>query len=156
MTTAALAEVVRHVGDDEVPWVDTGTGVDLKVIRVDLTTGTWAIRNRFRPGVRLQRHRHTGAVDGFTLSGRWRYLEYDFVATAGSYIHEPAGSVHTLHVPEDATEPADVFFVIEGALLNLREDGSVESYVDAEGIVAAYDALLEAQGLSRPRGVLVR
>ena len=85
------------------PWVDTGTGVDLKVLRIDRTHGTWVIRNRFQPGVQLQTHKHTGTVDGFTLTGRWHYLEYDFVSTAGSYIHEPANSVHTLTVPEDNT-----------------------------------------------------
>ena len=116
--------VVRHVGEDDAPWVDTGTGVDLKLVRVDLDLGTWVIRNRFRPGVQLQRHKHTGAVEGYTLTGRWNYLEYDFVSEAGSYIHEPAGSIHTLNVPEDNVEDTDVLFVIEGALLNLTPDGA--------------------------------
>jgi 2,4'-dihydroxyacetophenone dioxygenase len=147
--------VVRHVGDDAAPWVDTGIGIDLKVMRVDLDSGTWAIRNRFQPGVQIPKHRHTGPVDGYTLTGRWHYLEYDFMSTAGSYIHEPAGSVHTLNVPEDNTEPTDVLFVIEGALLNLTPDGQIESVTDAPSILEAYFALLDAAGMSRPTGLIV-
>jgi hypothetical protein len=117
--------------------------------------GTWVIRNRFRPGVQLQIHRHTGPVDGYTLAGRWHYLEYDFYSTAGSYIYEPANSVHTLDVPEDNTFDTDVLFVIEGALLNLDPDGKVESYTDGPGILEAYYALLEAEGKPRPNGLIV-
>ena len=155
----AIAEqelVVRHVGEDGAPWVDTGTGVELKLMRYDLARGTWVIRNRFAPGVQLQRHRHTGPVEGYTLAGRWHYLEYDFVSEAGSYIYEPANSVHTLHVPEDNTETTDVLFVIEGALLNLNEDDSVDNVFDGQGAVEVYFALLEAAGFSRPNGLIIR
>jgi 2,4'-dihydroxyacetophenone dioxygenase len=148
--------VVRHVGDDGAPWVDTGMGVELKLMRFDTSTGTWVIRNRFAPGVQLQRHRHTGPVEGFTLSGRWHYLEYDFVSTAGSYIYEPANSVHTLHVPEDNDGPTDVLFVIEGALLNLTEDDQVDTVFDGQGAVEAYFALLEAAGMARPNGLILK
>jgi 2,4'-dihydroxyacetophenone dioxygenase len=147
--------VVRHVGDEAAPWIDTGMGIELKVMRVDLDRGTWVIRNRFQPGVQLQRHKHTGPVEGYTLTGRWHYLEYDFVSTAGSYIYEPAGSVHTLHVPEDNTELTDVLFVIEGALLNLTPDDQVENVFDAESMLEVYFALAEAAGVPKPSGVLV-
>jgi len=155
MAITAPLDVVRHLGDDDAPWADTGTGVDLKLVRFDALKGTWVIRNRFSAGTRLQIHRHTGPVDGFTLAGRWHYLEYDFFSTAGSYIYEPANSVHTLDVPEDNTEATDVLFVIEGALLNLDPDGNVESYTDGPGIVAVYFALLEAAGVPRPNGLIV-
>ena len=146
---------VRHVADDGAPWVDTGVGVELKVMRVDLDRGIWVIRNRFQPGVQLQTHKHTGPVEGFTLSGRWHYLEYDFESTAGSYIYEPAGSVHTLHVPEDNTEATDVLFVIEGALLNLTPEGTVDNVFDGEAMLEVYVAMAEAAGMGRPTGILV-
>ena len=148
-------DVVRHVGNDDAPWVDTGYGVELKVVRFDAMAGTWVIQNRFHPGTRLQIHRHTGPVDGFTLAGRWHYLEYDFYSTAGSYIYEPANSVHTLDVPADNEGLTDVLFVIEGALLNLDPDGKVESFTDGPAILEAYYALLEAEGKPRPNGLIV-
>lgn len=172
MTLTSSLEIVRHVGDDAAPWVDTGTGVDMKVMRFDRSRGTWVTRNRFRPGVRLQTHRHTGPVDGFTLTGRWHYLEYDFYSVAGSYIYEPANSVHTLDVPEDNATvftngpkaetngsphaaDTDVLFIIEGALLNLDPDGKIESSTDGAAVVHAYYALLEAEGKPRPNGLIV-
>jgi len=63
--------------------------------------------------------------------------------------------VHTLHVPEDNTDDTDVCFIIEGALLNLAPDGSVESVSDGPGTLEAYYALLEAQGDPRPNGIIV-
>ena len=154
MTVAEQLEIVRHVGDDDLPWADATGGVELKVLRVCQDTGVWVVRNRFQPGVRLQPHRHTGGVHGFTLTGRWRYLEYDFVNTAGSFIREPAGSVHTLVVPEDNTEPTDALFIIEGANLNLDADGNVESVTDGMSTLRAYTMLCEMQGLPAPTGVL--
>lgn len=44
---------------------------------------------------------------------------------AGSYLYEPAGSVHTLHVPATNTESTEVSFAIRGANLNLDEQGNV-------------------------------
>src|SRR5258708_39808881 len=94
-TPANPAEAVRLVGEDDAPWADTGTGVLLKVVRFDSQHGTWVILNRFRPGVQLQTHRHTGSVDAFTSAGRGHYLEYDFYVTARSHLYEPANSAHT-------------------------------------------------------------
>ena len=154
MTTTAQSPLVNHVGDDELPWADTGIGIELKVLRVSVDTGVWVVRNRFQPGVQIPRHRHTGPVEGFTLTGRWHYLEYDFWSTAGSYIFEPAYSVHTLDVPADNTEATDILFVIEGVLLNLDDNDAVESVADGPNTLAAYYALLEAQGIAKPDGVL--
>jgi len=49
-----------------------------------------------KSGGMLGRHRHRGRVFGYTLEGSWRYLEYDWVARAGSYVQESPGAIHTL------------------------------------------------------------
>ncbi len=139
-----------HLGEDEIPWVDTGTGVELKLVQADIEAGLWIVRNRFVPGVVVQKHKHTGQVYGYTLTGAWKYAEYDYINRAGSFLYEPAGSEHTLTVPDDNTELTDVWFQIYGSNLNLDADGNVESITDAEGIYAAYMAMCEAQGLPRP------
>ena len=139
-----------HLGEEEIPWVDTGTGVELKLVQADVEAGLWIVRNRFAPGVVVQKHKHTGQVYGYTLTGAWMYAEYDYINRAGSFLYEPAGSVHTLTVPDDNTELTDVWFQIYGSNLNLDADGNVESITDAEGIYAAYMAMCEAQGLPRP------
>ena len=143
-----------HRGDDDLPWVDIGEGSLLKVLQVKEREGLWVIRNRFGAGYRVQTHKHTGPVYAFTTSGAWRYRESDFVNRAGSFLYEPAGSVHTLEVLDDNTELTDVFFAIWGANLNLDADGNVESITDAGGILQAYYLLCEASGLPKPDVVL--
>jgi quercetin dioxygenase-like cupin family protein len=153
MTMLELPTAI-HRGDDELPWVDIGGGSLLKVLQVKEREGLWVIRNRFQPGYDVQTHKHTGPVYAFTTSGAWRYKESDFTNTAGSFLYEPAGSVHTLTVPADNTEPTEVFFAIWGANLNLDADGNVESIIDAGGILQAYSLMCEAEGLPKPAVVL--
>ena len=136
-----------HRADDDLPWVDIGEGSLLKVLQIKEREGLWVIRNRFMPGYKVQTHKHTGPVYALTSSGAWRYQESDFVNTAGSFLYEPAGSVHTLTCVEADTQ---VWFHMYGANLNLDPDGNVESITDGAGTLAAYYLLCEAQGFPRP------
>jgi hypothetical protein len=81
------------------------------------------------------------------MSGAWKYREYDYVNRAGSFLFEPAGSVHTLECIEDDTQ---VWFQMYGVNLNLAPDGSIDSVFDGPGALEAYYALCEAEGLPRP------
>jgi 2,4'-dihydroxyacetophenone dioxygenase len=150
-----LPPTACHVGSDDLPWAEAGPTIKLKVLQVRQEEALWVIRNQFAPGTEVQTHRHTGQVFGITLAGAWGYKESDFLNTAGSYLYEPAHSVHTLYTPEDATEVADVIFVMYGANLNLDADGNVESVTDGPGVLAAYHALLGAQGIAPPEGILL-
>ena len=147
MTTIETAPTAMHIGADELPFVDIGGGNKLKVLQVKEREGLWIIENIFMNGFAVQPHRHTGPVWGYTVSGAWKYKEYDYVNRAGSFLFEPAGSVHTLQCIEDDTH---VWFHIQGANLNLDGNGQVVSVDDGAGILAAYYALCEAQGLGRP------
>ena len=150
-----IAPTAEHIGEDELPWAQAGENVLLKVLHVSEREGIWVIRNRFGAGVEVQRHKHTGPVFGMTWSGAWGYKENDFMNAAGSYLYEPANSVHSLYTPDTATEETDVTFVIYGANLNLDEDGNVESVTDGPGVLAAYYQMLEAQGLPRPDKIIL-
>jgi quercetin dioxygenase-like cupin family protein len=148
--TATQIPLALHRGESELPFVDLGDGSTLQLLQIDVDAGLWVIRTRFQPGYLVQTHKHTGEVFAFTLSGSWKYVEYPEVNTAGSYLYEPAGSIHTLTVPAENTEPTDVWFAIYGANLNLDPDGNITSIVDAGGIRDAYFALCEMQGFDRP------
>jgi 2,4'-dihydroxyacetophenone dioxygenase len=150
-----LTPTAHHLGDDDLPWADAGPGIRLKVLQVRQEEALWVIRNQFGPGTEVQTHRHTGQVFGITLAGTWGYKESDFLNTAGSYLYEPAHSVHTLYTPDDAEGTADVIFVMYGANLNLDADGNVESVTDGPGVLAAYQALLKSQGVDVPEGILI-
>ena len=146
MTLTENAPTAVHIGADELPFVDIGDGNKLKVIQVKVNEGLWIVENIFQKGYVVQTHKHTGPVYAYTTSGAWKYKEYDYVNRAGSFLYEPAGSIHTLTVVEDDTR---VWFQMYGANLNL-DDGNVASVTDGAGTLAAYYALCEAQGLPRP------
>ena len=144
-----------HRGADDLPWISFGPDVESQVAHVKLREGLWVVRSRFRPGAVIQTHRHTGPVFGFTLSGAWHYLEYaDQVNRAGSYLYEPAGSTHTLAALPDSDGPADVWFAIYGANINLDADGNVESVVDGALMLSAYLAGCKRLGLPDPPVVI--
>ncbi len=147
-----------HRGQDELPFVDIGDGSTLQLLQVDLASGVWVVRNHFAPGITIPTHKHTGPVYAFTQTGRWFYLEYPGVVnTAGSYLYEPAGAVHTLHVPEDNEGVTDAWFTIHGANLNLDADGNVELVIDAHNILPFYREMCEQQhGVTDPPVIVIR
>jgi quercetin dioxygenase-like cupin family protein len=156
---AVIAEPLTiHRGEGDLPFVDIGDGSLLQLLQVDLANGVWVVRNRFAPGAQIQTHKHTGHVYAFTQSGSWHYLESpDEVNTAGSYLYEPAGSTHTLTVPESNTEVTDVWFTIHGANLNLGADGNVELVIDAHLILPLYQAMCaEQHGVEDPPVVVIQ
>jgi len=73
------------------------------------------------------------------------------VNRAGSFLYEPAGSIHTLVVPESNTEVTDVWFQIYGANLNLADDGSVDSVTDAASVLEFYRRRCAKAGLPAPK-----
>lgn len=140
-----------HRGENELPFVPYQEGVVFQLLQVSTETGLWVIRVRFQPGVTIQRHRHTGEVFAFTISGSWRYLEYPDTNVAGSYLYEPAGAIHTLHVPATNKGVTDVWFAIRGANLNLDAHGNVEAVIDATTALEIYRGQCRALGLAAPR-----
>ena len=146
ITSPQSTEAV-HRGADEMPWAEMGGGNKLKVLHVDEREGLWIVENIFMAGFAAQTHRHTGPVWGYTTSGAWKYKEYDYVNHAGSFLYEPAGSIHTLQCVEDNTH---VWFHMYGVNLNLRDDGSIESVTDGASALRGYLAMCESQGIGTP------
>jgi len=149
MTTIDIPRAL-HRAEDDLPFVDTGGGVHIQLLQVGVEQGLWVVRSRFEPGTTIPTHKHTGSVHAVTLAGSWKYLEYPEVNTPGSYLYEPAGSIHTLTVPSGVQGLTDVWFAIHGANLDLDADGNVTSVIDAGIVRDGYFALCEAAGLPRP------
>jgi 2,4'-dihydroxyacetophenone dioxygenase len=77
----------------------------------------------------VNRHYHPHQVFAYTISGKWGYLEHDWVATAGDWLYEPPGEAHTLVVYE-CHEPMKVTFNVTGPLIWLDENGEPEGNFD--------------------------
>jgi quercetin dioxygenase-like cupin family protein len=146
MDAFASAESI-HIGADDLPFVDIGEGAKLKVLQVKRGENLWIIENIFQAGYEVQTHRHSGPVFGYTTAGAWKYKEYDYVNRAGSFLYEPAGSVHTLQCIEDETQ---VWFQMYGANINLDEHGNVTSVVDASTTLQFYLEACKQAGYAEP------
>ncbi len=150
--SAALKPIptALHRGEKELPFVSYQEGMSFQLLQADVEGALWVVRVRAQPGVTIQRHKHTGEVFAYTIAGAWKYLEYPEVNTAGSYLYEPAGSVHTLHILKSNTGITDIWFAIRGANLNLDDKGNVEAVLDAGAVLEMYLARCREEGHNPP------
>ncbi len=124
-----------------------GPGISFKPLFVDPEANTWVVLAVFAPGASLPTHLHTGTVHGYTLKGRWYYAEYpDQMQGPGSYLYEPACSIHTFAIPEDATEDTHVLFFISGANVGFTDDGQFHSVLDAVTVQKLVEMWSQANG----------
>jgi 2,4'-dihydroxyacetophenone dioxygenase len=134
--TESLAYVYReygrsdiHIGpgDAESPYVTLLPGVLIRHLSFDVRRNAWTSIIWVQQGGMIGRHRHRGAVDGYVIEGSWKYLEYDWVATAGSFIHESPGVIHTLY----SESGMKTLFSLSGPL---------EFYDDGDNLLLVHDA----------------
>jgi 2,4'-dihydroxyacetophenone dioxygenase len=138
--------------NDRPPVSDAIPGLHVHPLFLDSENGVWVLYAKFDPGTRLPMHFHTGVVHFFTISGAWNYVEYpDDVQTAGSYLFEPGGSIHTFEVQADASEQATGFMVVSGCNVNFMPDGTFINIMDAGWIESVMHAACAAQGRQVPR-----
>ncbi|MCC7076373.1 MAG: 2,4'-dihydroxyacetophenone dioxygenase family protein [Acidimicrobiia bacterium] len=169
MTAIVETSDTSIVRDEDVPWATLTPGVEIKMFRVGRYDNTYQMLLCAQPGAQLPTHHHFGEVHAYTISGRWAYREYEWEATAGTYVYEEPRSAHTLFVPEDADEPALVFFTIAAGMLvfldtlpdemsRRAEEMGVEPgqtmIQDGVTLDGLYRAVLEAAGERYPDAVL--
>ena len=124
-------------------------GIHIRPLRLDPERGEWVFMAVAEPGCSLPLHYHTGTAQVWTIQGRWEYSEYpNEPQVAGSYLYEPAGSVHTFFCPKDNTEDTVVIAWIEGAQVCFNDDGSFHSLNDAVSIQYGLEMLAAMQGVA--------
>jgi hypothetical protein len=83
---------------ESLPWMPFAPYSDtifLKLIKVDPISGQWIALLKAPAGAELPMHHHAGTVMVWTMQGKWKYIEHDWIATPGSFVFETAGSRHT-------------------------------------------------------------
>ena len=144
-----ISEIVaRAEPEDERVWVPQGEQIWFRPLLLDTVTGVVANLLRVRRGGNLGRHIHNAPVYGYVIKGAWRYLEHDWVASAGMFVYEPPGEVHTL-VVDCASEANEMitFFVVHGGLTKIGDDGKPSGYENSFTKIALCDAHYRAAGL---------
>jgi quercetin dioxygenase-like cupin family protein len=138
MTTppdAAAQIVTQAIPDDDRVWVPQAPRVWFRPLMLNVVNGNWLNLLKVTKSGVLSRHRHPAPVHGYVIKGSWRYLEHDWVATAGMYVFEPPGETHTL-VVDEGIEEMITFFNISGAMIYVDEQNRQIGYEDVHTKIA--------------------
>src|SRR6266702_777646 len=80
------------------------------------------------------------------ISGKWGYLEHDWIATAGDWVYEAPGESHTL-IAYECDEPMRVTFNVTGPLIWLDENGEPNGTFDVFDYIALVRDYYEKNGI---------
>ena len=120
-------------------------GVHAQPLFLDPQQGIWVLRVTMDAGITLPTHFHTGQVHVWTTAGSWNYLEHaNEPQTAGCYLYEPGGSIHTFHTKEGT----EFTTMVIGSNVNFDQDGNFLNIMDAGWIEEMINRLAKEQGLS--------
>jgi quercetin dioxygenase-like cupin family protein len=143
--------VQTAVIDDEqlprVPFAPYSNDVYLKYFKLDPIRGEMIVLMKVPAGIELPRHHHSGTVIVYTIEGRWKYKEHDWIAGPGSVVFETAASSHT---PQAVSKEGSVqvLNIIVGDLVFQTEDGQVLAIENWRTGLQRYLAFCEQAGIT--------
>ncbi|SAL05759.1 cupin [Caballeronia calidae] len=110
------------INDDDIPWVPFTPYSDkvfIKYFKLDPIRGETITLLKAPASGKMPMHQHTGTVIVYTLQGRWKYREHDWIASKGSVVYEVAGSSHT---PQALPDEDNIITlnIVQGDLLFLN------------------------------------
>jgi 2,4'-dihydroxyacetophenone dioxygenase len=139
-----------HIGDapadDDRLYVPFSDTVFSRPLWISPTTNRWCDILMSSSAGLVNRHYHPHEVFAYTISGKWGYLEHEWIATAGSFVYESPGEGHTL-VAYDHPDPMRAMFIVKGPLIWLDEHGEATDFFDVHHYIAMCRAHYEAVGL---------
>jgi hypothetical protein len=147
MAILTALDTLHRSGADvpAVPFTPYSEDVKIKLLRVDPVSGQLCVILSAPGGTVLGTHKHYGSVVLYTITGAWRYLEHDWVARAGDFVYETAGSSHTFVV--EPGETTEAFIIVEGALEFIDEHGETIAIEDWRTMYQRYLDHCEREGL---------
>ena len=117
-----------HIRGQSTPWIpfsNVNERILLKYFKIDPITGEVVLLMKTAKGEGANIHRHTGTVMVYTLSGRWKYDQHDWVAEAGDFVFESAESTHSFtNLSDDDNGMA--LIVLNGELHFLDKEGVIK------------------------------
>lgn len=148
-------QVATSVIDDEsLPWVPFAPYADdvfLKYFKLDPVRGEMIVLMKAPAGKQLPKHHHSGTVIVYTVEGRWKYLEHDWIAGPGSIVFETAASAHTPQVVSTEGEIL-VLNIVVGDLIFMTPDNQVLAIENWKTAMQRYLAHCEQAGI-QPRDI---
>jgi 2,4'-dihydroxyacetophenone dioxygenase len=118
-------------------WIPLRKGLSFKPITFFPNDAGLQLLLRVEPDTVIPRHRHTGEVHGFNLSGTRLLIETNEVVGPGTYVYEPAGNEDSWKAIGD--EPCVIHISVKGRIEHLGADGAVVKVVDAASYRREYE-----------------
>lgn len=137
------------IDDESMPWLPFepySSAVQLKLLRLDPVRGECIVLIKASSGARLPRYRHSGPLTVYTLAGRWKFEEQDWVAGPGSLVFEAAASTHTPHLCSGAA-PTLTLNIVAGDVAMLDEHGEAIGIENWKTCLQRYQAYCEMAGI---------
>lgn len=130
----------KFVGPDESdsPWVPFGDNAAIKHLAFDVRNNIYSNILWMKGPSVIGTHKHRGTVVMMCLEGSARYLEYDWVATPGSFIYEVPGEAHTLVT--EHPEGTKLFGWMQGANEFYDENGEFVMTADVWWFMDHYES----------------
>lgn len=104
------------------PWIPLGPGESFKPLRFLAQDRGRVLLLRVEPGTVIARHRHSGEVHAFNVSGQ-RRLDTGETIGPGQYVYEPPGNVDSWEAVGD--EPVIIHITAYGSMDYLDDHGEV-------------------------------
>ena len=142
------------ISDESMPWIPLGVapGVEVKFFKADPIRGEVIALLKAPADAKLPRHHHSGTVVVYTLKGKWKYKEHDWIASPGSIVYETAASTHAPEaVPEGGPEVV-VLNIVSGDLVYLNDDDSVMATANWRTAAQQYFGYCKKNGVE-PRDI---
>jgi 2,4'-dihydroxyacetophenone dioxygenase len=141
------------INDADLPWVPFtpySERVLIKYFKLDPIRGETIALLKAPAKGQMPRHRHTGTVIVYTVQGRWKYREHEWIAEQGSIVYETAGSSHTPEAVPAMPGDEDIVTlnIIQGELLFVSESGQVLAAEDWKSGWDRYAAYCREQGIA--------
>jgi hypothetical protein len=138
----------KFVGASEAesPWVPFGPGAAIRHLAFDVRRNAFSNVLWVKSKGVVGTHKHRGTVVMFCLEGSVRYLEYDWVATPGSFIYETPGLTHTL--VSDHPDGVKLFGWLEGPIEFFDEEGNFVETIDVWWFMNHYETYCRENGIA--------
>jgi 2,4'-dihydroxyacetophenone dioxygenase len=129
------------------PWIDLRPGVAFRPVRFG--DDGWTLQLRVEPGTTIARHRHSGEVHAFNISGSRELIETGEIVGPGFYVYEPPGNTDSWRCVGD--QPCIVQINLTGRVEYLDDEGKVLSVADTHTQREVYLAWCREHGIDARR-----
>lgn len=136
------------IDDESLPWIPFDPYSDkvfVKYFRLDPVRGEMIVLMKAPATMRLPKHHHSGTVIVYTIEGRWKYVEHDWIAGPGSIVFETAAESHTPQAVGDGQ--VLLLNIIIGDLIFMDEDNKVLAIENWKSALKRYQNYCGAAGI---------